>query len=1665
MDLFALNQRQQKQGGFVTTRMGYGAKNSTALTPTQAFRVQQGIGTEQTQDHWAIGLTKYALAAPVDVADTLASLIPGVKRGATNDAFYDGIGLPGFGQWVRDNQGGVEVASGILGAVATGWAAEAAAAKLVSSAWFASTGIGKAAAPMVNWYANAQRSATQASLAAAKSGKALGWYAGDGTAAGWFAGTNRAFVNAAAARGLAKASVSEIAIAATLHNNSAVWSDDMGTNALFAGLGLGIGGGLATIGARSSMKKLFNSEAYRETIGTAMDPGGYLKAFAETPMTGMYKRVTSQVIPARTAEFTSLMQNARRADTAAESKVLSRPQNQTESEAAAMQVLQTITNRGSEGVPLGGFTYKGTGEGQHILESARRDPTILFGASSVSKLPGDLTLTEALDARKAHLDLIKKNGSIDEIQRAKEVESEVPLVLVNKTWVPAKEAEDFITYRPIQDAIPTTAKGAKELVFKLPYGGKKVFLREDGGINAASGQVEFDKLHVHDQLAVIQASNQLLAKVTPLDRIVVPAKPTFFQLDFAVEASKRGANVDFTSKAGLIDAEAAQILSLQKKEGLSVGMKQLGAKERFALNLPQPTNMERVVDPDGLALRQLMKQASQPGVTAKDLADIRVKAMAVTDLAVDTSVADDISGDVFNFGFTKKGKSDKGHWMSPVIGFFKDVPVNRWTKHDLGIMAAERRASTIKSMMSSRSPLTRMIARAVASHPNFRDVSELLGLADNQIGGTGGIIGAAGSQFLTQAHRFRDNIALLGAQTIRRVVNRMTELHVDEALKRLSPHIDHLSGAGGKFSRVMLNNYLSMAGGWEIRNAKALPGGKIGFVLEPDSTWNATRLGRDVNADEMLKDANGVEVVLDKASNDARVALEAEYSELLKERNAVRRARGLEPVKFKAFYVPAPSTRGKFIGFTLDAANRVIPGGAIVANTREEYLAAAAKLNAKLASGEKIRSQEELRRFSDIWEQAEMDFINPIDFVDPTTLAARSGPQQGKLLSSTINPRAFEDSIQYVKKGYEQVANGVIRNTFDAQLKVARIRDYAMKSAVGSTPGAKSIFETFEETLMGVPASVNPRGVASVMMEIDDKIDTAFHAAWPHGNVSVNHLRDMLGMIGNRVSGKALGKVKDFNDLATALGPHMPFATMTDYAEYKYGLKAPWHSKDVARHVNRLASGIVLRWLEVPHAMMNVAGIITNMPSIMFARNVPAMGRVANVTVPDSMKIMARGLKRSFGRVNGSIDADTQYMIRNGDTSQDVAEIHAQLSLLKGKGSFERFLTGDPKAKSWWAKKGVEGVASVIADSSENWGRRLTHYIGLELADLNGIRGMEARHNFARQVANDSIANYDPLNRPEIFQSAFGSMYGLFLSYAQNYYQRLFRWMEDGDYRAVGSSLAMQSAMFGFMGVPGVRQLANLIGGEEDGDGLVDGIYKRFGPVVGSTVAQGGFNQWITLFGLPPMAMHTRGDASFRHPALDAAFGMGALPVGLEVLKDIGVGTFEAVGALTNPNVPNSGRYAAEVLARQMPSRMLRGTLSVLALGGQEADAYGNLMSETRDWTESAYRMMGVRSARQQAEIEFYFMNQKSLAIDADRMDKVRQATRSLIRDGNYDALPAVFDKYVEAGGKPWNYRPWIKGMIQDANETRGQNQLHRFMKQPGMQDLARRLQWVEEMY
>ena len=293
-----------------------------------------------------------------------------------------------------------------------------------------------------------------------------------------------------------------------------------------------------------------------------------------------------------------------------------------------------------------------------------------------------------------------------------------------------------------------------------------------------------------------------------------------------------------------------------------------------------------------------------------------------------------------------------------------------------------------------------------------------------------------------------------------------------------------------------------------------------------------------------------------------------------------------------------------------------------------------------------------------------------------------------------------------------------------------------------------------------------------------------------------------------------------------------------------------------------------------------------------------------------------------------------------------------------------------------------------------------------------------------------------------MFSSGLGSLAGLFQSYMLNHTTKMFTWMERGQYKQAGIQAALQATLFGVNGTYGLGHLFDVRDSIVAGTGeptMIDLIYEKFGPVVGGAIATGSIGQ------LTGLALWTRGDTNMRMPN-------PAAPPAVSVLNNIASGVVGAIQAGANA-APGTTAFATfEQLGRTIPNRVLKGIWQV-AQGGNEIDARGNVMSQTATAADVAARLVGVRSTRQQSELDAFYANKSATDRDANRMDKAARAMKASIRANGGDVSKVnpiqYFNDYVEAGGNPRQFKTWVRRLLRSANSTRAAGQLRKSIETP----------------
>lgn len=1603
---------------------------------------------------------KFLAAAGVDMVDMVGSVAPGIERGDLWN-YARSQGAHGLADFAERNRSGVELTSGLVAAVVTAGVAEsvvlpALGARLASSTMLSNTRLFQAGSRYVN---GAKALALDSAMSAAVSGEMA-------TVLGTTGG--RALLRSKMAAGAGKAVGSEAAVAFVTQNNQELWSDDASTNLAMMALGVGIGGALGGLGARYEMRQIANSDEVMKMRSVASDPYGHTAIRVFEPDMAAIGVLGKNAEFKESVNFTNLMLQARQsapADMPAARRALI-DQEAKQVEGQAFESLQKITTKGIEGSDGTGFSLvhpKTKAAGDVLKETAHADPTALIGFDSLGI--GDIQ--KIVRDREVYIQSLKDSGDVVDYRHARTLESQETLALVNGVWMPdssvLKEISEYDQLGTNISRVGNTP-GTFEYKVEMPRG--RVAKIMDNAQVMAQGR-DFHTLGMGEQLRIYDGLNHMATDMLRRKHeFVLPDNASWLQLDFAQNYEKLGGKVNLTKQSTYQSMEDVGIGSLRLKAGIAKSLNPNGILDfwdRAKLNLPLPSSLERIHDGTSGALTTLLDAVLKNNkMTVAEAREIRGKLLQAADLRL--GIKQDlpaIDGGMFSFNRAKDGS-----WKPMVVGFAsfnRTVPELVGSREAQAILTAENKIYRTERLKEGvhTSEMVDQLYRT----PEFAESQKLTGLARDQVTGAGGALDQGLGTAVTRAHRYRDSRVMLSAQRIRELIDRSSDEYTNRLmLNGFQGAQNRLAGVQNRGSKAMVDAYFSFNSGWDLaKQLRANADGTFSFVL--DSTpRNAKRLGREVTSDDLLMNPKtGKPIVVDGVGMEFIHRFDAVAKTLLKDTNAVRAARGLSPIKAKQWYNPPPNTRGKIIGFTIGPDGKTVPGGAIVAKSQEEFdTLRRIKMDEldKEGLGNRFYSQSEIESTADLWDHAEMGWV------DPGFLGSKNASQTGSLFGDSMNPRAMEDALEWVTERVKANANGMVRSLYDQQLNLAKARSAAESAVTGNT--GRNIWDEWEATILGRPlTSVKPGAGTKAVRQLENVAQNLVNAGWPIVRaVGSTQVAQWTSDLAHRLGVKRLKNFKTFEELATQLGDKSPYASAAEFMAANARVSVPPEIGQMAQSLNRFSASMLLRWMEFPNAAMNMLGIVTNMPSIVRSPNTPLLGTLVGangkkVGVMDSYKILAGGFK---DMLDGAKHPDWDFMVKNGDTTQSIAELNKQMSLVDSKSGFWKVMSGDktiqvqqriPRSgkelKEQIANKGIDGLISLATDTTESMSRSWAHFVGLRLADANGIVGREARHSFAREVANQAIANYNPLNKPELYQTSVGSLFGLFASYMQQYNQRLFRWMETGDYVSVGRQLAMQAGLFGAASVPGYNALESVftgMGSNPDAT-LTDAIYAKWGPKVGSLIAHGGIQELPKIFGLDEsIALYSRGDANFRAPTLDPT----RLMAGLNIAGAITEGIWEVGQKALNPNDDLSAAYLAEVMARQMPNRAMKGTLQAIFTDGMEIDQTGQVISNSQTWLESGMRVLGMRSGRQQGEVEAYYANTSQRRRMAARMETLRSETRTALRSGEKVDYMSIFNKYVERGGSPSHFSTWIQDQIKTVGDSRGMRQFVESLKSESSQ-------------
>lgn len=1618
-------------------------------------RTNVGVGAAEHVARWTAGTA-------IDLVDSVYGnqYIPGTERGDVWSLFDD----TDEKEYYERNRGIIEGSSALTGSLATLAVANYAvlprvASGLANSTFLSSSRLWRAGKALNT---SARAGVLVAQKEAAASGTAYRLMA---SAAG------RKYLGVQVAKGAAVGAAEEAVLYGVLNANEAMYTGDLSKDLFWASLGPIAGAGIGALGARSAVRAYANARGIRDIRAKGLDPAGASNVLVSDA--GLDRLHLAEDRLKESARFTELMV-ASRAETpgAAPLPIKGRMEEvRGQFGALADDSLQKILNRGLDGVKTERGKLKDSASFIAFREAAKDDPFVAHGLDRLGR--PESTIDEAFKARAEYIEKLEKEGK--ELGLARALEEQEPMLFFNGRFNEAasKEAKAIADFDPSVVQIEKVKTGA---AVKVPLRGGQTRISESFKIGGGKGK-NFSTLEVADQLKVIEGTKQLLARMKQQKLgFNLPKQANWFQIDSAAEYQRMGGQVNWRD-AGFENMEEAMLESLTFKAKELLSKKgstgEITEWDRLAFNLPGGTAFERIEDSSGDLLREWLKQAiaanavgrkSSAITVIQDLQEAldNVKQLQGFDLRKSRTGGLNDSGRIDGAMF-KWNRDKKGNWVKPLLGYFDPEDVRQpLSKEGLAEAHAIQKATAIKELLDTKHGSSGFIAKltsTILEMPEAKTAMNMLGLSDDQITGVGNALSQLAGEGLTQRFRWRDNPVMLAASRIQEIVHRQSNARIEALFSKtgLSDTLVRVNSSGNQASKAMLNQFFSSKAGWDLEEIPVRMHGKLNAFQLADTPKNRARLGVEEVAEGTLltNPRTGKEIVVDDLGMNALEQFGRVSDQLLIDRNRLRRAHGLRPIERTSYYTPPPNLEGKRVAFVFDEFDQVVGGWTIVADGDEGFKSLYARTEKDLVEefgeghGYTIREQSSLEAVKDIYDEAGLDWI------DPGFSLAPGKSQFGNLASRFVNPRAFEDALEWAKRQTLNQGNETIRTIYAEQLQIARLHSAVEKHAKGiptqKLDKHRNIYDEYVTALTGKQQGYSESSMTGrVFRSVEDALNKVLS---DRPQMLGLHVADLLGRLGVPIGKQAA--IRSYPQMVNIMGEYTPFKHAMDYAESTLQIQRPADVRKWTQRLNRLSAATMLRWLELPHALLNLTGIMATMPALARSGKSPItvgfkLKGGSRVGVPDSARILAGAMKDMISN-RKSTHADWEHMVKMGDASQEVADFNRQMAVIDSPTTFRRVMMGTGRKEDGIVKsRGIDGMLGVMTDTTEDWSRQYSHFVGLRLADYHGIQGMGARHEFAREIANAAIADYSPANRPELFQTAFGSLYGTFLSYMLNQNQKMFRWLEKGQFEEFGIHLAAQASLFGALGVPGAKQImAARDWWEESGSQeptALDRLYAQFGPSMGSVLANGG----ISAFGL---AFHTRGDASIRTPTYQT----------VNPLENPGIKTIAGVTKVINNTVQaalddypdNVGEQLVQTLTREMPNRVMKGWLTVMQ-GGQEIDRYGQVAAETRTWLDTTARLIGLRSTRQQAELEQYYVSKGQTAKDAARRDKLRINIKNAIRKNQESGAEidwiGYFEKYVKSGGNPKSFRSWVKELTRTAGSSRAVKQLERDLRSPSQQ-------------
>ena len=901
--------------------------------------------------------------------------------------------------------------------------------------------------------------------------------------------------------------------------------------------------------------------------------------------------------------------------------------------------------------------------------------------------------------------------------------------------------------------------------------------------------------------------------------------------------------------------------------------------------------------------------------------------------------------------------------------------------------------------------------------------------------------------FLSQPFSAAENRAIRAVDDINAVVNRRARTLFEEKLR---PHVNVFSRLRAANNEADLASFNMFAHArlqqWDLADD---------VVRNEDGTFSFKLMDTKYNRDR-YNDMFGTELKeLEDVMMPAPTGKGAEYiplqiSELAMEgvnsvraiddfvfqnMNHLRRVLGRAPMNKKAWHIPPKNLHGKDVQFLVTQDGRLKQ---IVSGRTEKDAIRRANREIELDPTLMRVPPEAAEKYFNLMDRG---FENLVDFSDIflQTPKRATGRAIGGIID--VGDSVLNEMVDTLRKQMESVTRRSLLAYFEPEVQYAKHLHAASGVSTTTAQKGQSVWQNYIAALSGNP-TLNP----------NDVVGKAYFTAENLYDNMLEILHDNAVLqfkpAGGLTEEATRKQDKTYRALQEQLGEFNPFQSAADFANRTEEARLPASMRTNMAQLNQFTSLLVLRFLDAGHALLNMTSLAATLPPV-----IKALNRLPDESVDDwSTRIGAYGLRlddtiAQFSPVR--LMNTTVHRYFNDPTFREAMEEASK------RGLFDQEVAEMMKTITEPRQGYVEGIvrkftnyASVLSDKSERLSRAFSfasgYHIGTEGLGLSKGNAMVFAHRFA----NDVIGDYRPNARPRIYQGAMGMPVGLFMTFMQNYYQRIFNYIENRQVKALVTQFATQASVFGAASVPGFQQFADFFYSNYDGTvNPVDGFDRHFGKDLSELMLYGSVSNLPKLFGADDgIALYSRGDVNFAR--IPGVWSIDQTPV-FNMAKQFTEGTLKALQSLRQNGGVNT-QQLMEITANYSISRPIKGMMELVS--GYSTDKRGQVVnSEVRDGMSVAARLMSLRPLSEAKRRETYGRVRLTERSQRQRAVRLRDSIRASIRAGefNADTMNMAVRDYVKNGGNPEYFSRFLTQQFLASQVDRDSREFIEAMKDP----------------